>query len=124
MTVPGASACASIALGYLAALLLIPIGLIFFRTFEDGIGAVWDSITTPAAISAFSLTITVTLIAVPLNTVFGVLCALALARGRFRGKAWLDTAIDLPFAVSPVVVGLSLILVYGAAAGSTGCRSR
>ena len=55
-----------------------------------------------------------TLIAVPLNTIFGVLCALALARGRFRGKAWLDNAIiDLPFAISPVVVGLALILVYG-----------
>src|SRR5215208_5980759 len=76
----------TVALGYLAVLLIIPIGLIFFRTFEDGIGAVWESITTPAAISAFWLTITVTLIAVPLNTIFGVLCALALARGKFRGK--------------------------------------
>src|ERR687897_126752 len=90
----------TIALGYLALLLIVPVGLIFFRTFEDGVGAVWDSITTPAAISAFWLTITVTLIAVPLNTTFGVLCALALARGRFRGKWALDTIIDLPFAVS------------------------
>ena len=102
-----------VALGYLALLLLIPIGLVFYRTFEDGAGAVLDSITTPAAISAFSLTLTVTVIAVPLNTVFGVLCAMALARGRFRGKAWLNAALDLPFAVSPVVVGLALILVYG-----------
>src|SRR5215208_5986740 len=103
----------TVALGYLAVLLIIPIGLIFFRTFEDGVGAVWDSITTPAASSAFWLTITVTLIAVPLNTIFGVLCALALARGRFRGKALLDATIDLPFAVSPVVIGLALVLVYG-----------
>src|SRR5918993_2854982 len=102
-----------IGLGYLAALLLTPIGVIFFRTFEDGVGAVWDSITTPAAISAFSLTLTVTAIAVPLNCVFGILCAMALARGRFRGKALLNAAIDLPFAISPVVVGLALILVYG-----------
>ena len=102
-----------VALGYLALLLLIPIGLVFYRTFEDGAGAVLDSITTPAAISAFSLTLTVTVIAVPLNTGFGVLCAMALARGRFRGKAWLNAALDLPFAVSPVVVGLALILVYG-----------
>jgi sulfate transport system permease protein len=102
-----------VALGYLALLLLIPIGVVFYRTFEDGVGAVLDSITTPAAISAFSLTLTVTAIAVPLNTVFGVLCAMALARGRFRGKAWLNAALDLPFAVSPVVVGLALILVYG-----------
>ena len=103
----------SVALGYLALLLIVPIGLVFFRTFEHGVGAVWESITTPAAVSAFWLTITVTAIAVPLNTVFGVLCALALARGRFRGKAILDAMIDLPFAISPVVVGLALILVYG-----------
>src|SRR5215217_4360205 len=100
-------------LGYLALLLLVPIGLVFYRTFEHGVGAVYDSVTTPAAISAFSLTFTVTAIAVPLNTVFGVLCALALARGRVRGKALLDAIIDLPFAISPVVVGLALILVFG-----------
>jgi sulfate transport system permease protein len=101
------------ALGYLALLLLVPVGVVFYRTFEHGIGAVWESITTPAAISAFWLTIEVMLIAVPLNTTFGVLAALALARGSFRGKALLDALIDLPFAVSPVVIGLSLILVYG-----------
>ena len=103
----------TVALTYLALLLIVPIAVVFYRTFEGGAGAVWDAVTTPAAISAFWLTITVTLIAVPLNTVFGILCALALARGRFRGKAWLDAAIDLPFAISPVVVGLALILVYG-----------
>jgi sulfate/thiosulfate transport system permease protein len=102
-----------LALGYLAALLLVPVGLIFYRTFEHGIGAVWDSITTPAAISAFWLTIEVTAIAVPLNTAFGVLAALALARGRFPGKSLFDALIDLPFAVSPVVIGLALVLVYG-----------
>ena len=102
-----------IGLGYLALLLLIPLGVIFYRTFEDGFGAFWEAITTPAAISAFSLTLMVTAIAVPLNTVFGILCALALARGRFKGKWFLNAIIDLPFAISPVVVGLSLILVYG-----------
>src|SRR3954465_467043 len=99
---------------YLAALLLVPVAVIFYRTFEHGLGAVWDSVTTPAAIHAFWLTVEVTAIAVPLNVVFGVLAALALARGEFRGKALLDGLIDLPFAVSPVVIGLSLILVYGA----------
>ncbi len=103
----------TVALGYLALLLVIPIGLVFYRTFEHGVMAVWDSVTTPAAISAFWLTITVTLIAVPLNTIFGVLCALALARGRFRGKTLLNAIIDLPFAISPVVIGLALVLVYG-----------
>ena len=101
------------ALGYLALLLLIPVGMIFYRTFEHGVSAVWDSITTPAAISAFSLTLEVTAIAVPLNTAFGIVCALALVRGRLPGRAILDAIIDLPFAVSPIVIGLSLILVYG-----------
>jgi sulfate transport system permease protein len=102
-----------VALGYLAALLFVPVGLVFYRTFEHGVGAVWDAVSTPAAISAFWLTIEVTLIAVPLNTAFGVLAALALTRGRFRGKALFDALIDLPFAVSPVVIGLSLFLLYG-----------
>ena len=79
---------------------------------------VWDSITTPAAIHAFWLTIEIAAIAVPLNTIFGIITALALVRGRFRGKALLDALIDLPFAISPVVVGLALILVYGRPAGS------
>jgi sulfate transport system permease protein len=104
----------TLALAYLAALLFIPVGLVLYRTSEPGVGAVWDSVTTPAAISAFWLTIEVAAIAVPLNTVLGVVAALTLARARFRGKAVLDAIIDLPFAVSPVVVGLSLILVFGA----------
>ena len=103
-----------VALGYLALLLLVPVGIVFWRTFEGGVGSVLDSVTTPAAISAFWLTLTVALIAVPLNTVLGVITALALVRGRFRGKAVLEVLIDLPFAISPVVIGLSLILVYGA----------
>jgi sulfate transport system permease protein len=102
------------ALGYLAVLLLVPVGLVFYRTLEPGLGAVVESVTTPAAISAFWLTLEIAAIAVPLNTIFGVLTALVLVRGRFRGKALLDALIDLPFAISPIVVGLSLILIYGA----------
>jgi sulfate transport system permease protein len=102
----------SVALLYLVVLLIVPVGLVFYRAFEPGLGALWSSITTPAAISAFWLTITVTAIAVPLNTVFGVITAIAIVRGRFRGRALLDALIDLPFAVSPVVVGLALVLVY------------
>jgi sulfate transport system permease protein len=75
---------------------------------------VWASITTPAALHAFQLTLEVTAIAVPLNAIFGVVVALALVRGRFPGKGIIDALIDLPFAVSPIVIGLSLILVYGA----------
>jgi sulfate transport system permease protein len=102
-----------LALAYLAALLLIPVGVVFYRTFEHGLGFVWASITTPAAIHAFWLTVEIALIAVPLNTVLGVVTALALVRGRFRGKWLLQAVIDLPFAISPVVIGLALVLVYG-----------
>jgi sulfate transport system permease protein len=102
-----------LALGWLLIILLAPVSLIFYRTFEHGVGAVIDAITTPAAVSAFWLTIEVSAIAVVANTVFGVVMALTLARGRFRGKWVLDTIIDLPFAISPVVVGLALVLVYG-----------
>jgi sulfate transport system permease protein len=102
-----------VALLYLAALLLLPLGVIFAKTFEHGVGAVWASITTPAAVSAFWLTVTITAIAVPLNTIFGVIAALVLVRGRTRGRGILDALIDVPFVVSPVIVGLSLVLVYG-----------
>src|SRR4051794_8945031 len=102
-----------VALLYLALLLAIPVGLVFYRTFEHGVGAVWDSITTPAAIHAFWLTVEIALIAVPLNAIFGVVMALALVRGKFRGKPVIEGLIDLPFAVSPIVIGLALILVYG-----------
>jgi sulfate transport system permease protein len=102
-----------VALGYLAVLLLIPVGLVLYRTFEPGLGAVWDSVTTPAAIHAFWLTLTITAIAVPINTVLGIITALVLVRGRFRGKPVVEAIIDLPFAISPVVVGLALIFVYG-----------
>jgi sulfate transport system permease protein len=103
----------ALVLTYLAVLLLVPVGLVFYRTFEHGLLPVWQSITTPAAIHAFWLTIEIALIAVPFNTIFGVLAALALVRGRFRGKAVLEAAISLPLALSPVVIGLALLLVYG-----------
>ena len=102
-----------VALGYLAVLLVVPFVVVLYRTFEGGVMAVWDSVTTPAAISAFWLTLEVALIAVPLNAIFGVLAAIALVRGRFPGKRLFDALIDLPFAVSPVVVGLALLLVWG-----------
>ena len=102
-----------LALAYLAALLLVPVAVVFYRTFEHGFGFVWDSITTPAAVHAFWLTLEIALIAVPLNTVLGVITAMALVRSRLRGKVVLQTIIDLPFAISPVVIGLALVLVYG-----------
>ena len=75
-----------IALGYLALLLGVPVVLVFVNAFEDGIGAAWDAVTTPEAQHAFWLTIVMVAVAVPLNTIFGVLAALVLVRQRFRGK--------------------------------------
>lgn len=104
-----------VALAYIAVLVAVPVGLILWRTFAPGFGAFVDSITTPAAISALQLSLLVVAIVVPLNVVFGVSTALLLARKRFRGKAALQAIIDLPFAVSPVVIGVALILLWGSA---------
>jgi sulfate transport system permease protein len=102
-----------VALGYLTLLLIVPVGMVFWRAFEHGIGAAWQAVTTPDALHALELTLLMVAVAVPLNTIFGVAAALLLVRRRFRGKAVVEALIDLPFAVSPVVVGLALILVYG-----------
>jgi sulfate/thiosulfate transport system permease protein len=102
-----------VALGYLLALLGAPVGMIFYRTFEHGLAPVWDAVTQPNAMQAFWLSIELVAIVVPLNTVFGIGMALMIERGRFRGKALLGLLLDLPFAISPVVVGLALVLVYG-----------
>lgn len=103
----------TVALGYLAALLVIPLALVFYRTFEDGFGPPWEAITSPEGIHAFWMTVVCVGIAVPLNTIFGVACALVLVRQRFRGRMLVDSLISLPFAISPVVIGLALLLVYG-----------
>lgn len=100
------------ALGYLAALLVFPVGLVFWRTFENGIGPVIDAATTPEALHALWLTVIIALIVVPANTIFGIVCALVIVRDNFRWKGVLNTVVDLPFALSPVVIGLSLYLVY------------
>ena len=105
------------ALGYLSMLLLVPVGMVFYRAFEHGAGAAWGAVTTPEALHAFYLTILIAAIAVPANTIFGIGCALLLVRTEFRGKTLLNAVIDLQFAISPVAIGLSLYLLYG----RTGC---
>ena len=102
-----------ITLGYLAFLLILPVGLIGWRTFADGLSPVIDALTSDDAVHAFRVTLIVAVWAVLLNTVFGVGAALLLVRGRIPGKRLLSALIDLPLAVSPVIVGLALILVYG-----------
>lgn len=104
-----------LALAYVFVLLVVPVGLILWRTFSPGVGAFFGSVTTPAALSALQLSLLVVAIVVPLNVVFGVPTALVLARNKFRGKSMLQAVIDLPFAVSPVVVGVALILLWGSA---------
>ncbi|MDH6289953.1 MULTISPECIES: sulfate ABC transporter permease subunit CysW [Rhodococcus] len=104
----------AVALLYLFGLLVVPIVIILFRTFENGIGAFIESISTPAAISALNLSLLIVAIVVPVNVVFGIVTALALVRGRFPGRGLVQAVVDLPFAVSPIVVGVSLILLWGA----------
>lgn len=104
----------TLALVYLALLLAVPIGMILFRTFEPGLAQFWDWITTPAAIAALNLSLLIVAIVVPLNVVFGVVTSLALVRGRFPGRKLLQSLVDLPFSVSPVVVGVALIMLWGA----------
>jgi len=102
-----------VALTYLAFLLVVPVAVVFYRTFEGGFGPFWDSLTTPEATHAFKVTIQVAVATVVLNTVFGTLVSILLVRHQFRGKAILNVLVDLPLAISPVIVGLALILVYG-----------
>jgi sulfate transport system permease protein len=101
------------ALAYLALILVGPLAIVFYRTFEDGFAPAWDALKTPETVHAFKLTLIITAVAVPINTVFGIVCGLAIVRRRFPGKGLLNAFIDLPLALSPVVVGLSLFLLYG-----------
>ena len=102
-----------VALFYLAAILIGPLTIVFYRTFQHGLRPAWEVLSAPDTIHAFKLTLIITAIAVPLNTVFGIICALAIVRRRFPGKGLLNAFIDLPLALSPVVVGLSLFLLFG-----------
>jgi sulfate transport system permease protein len=103
----------ALGLGYVALLLVAPLILIFYKTFEEGIAPPLEAITSTDGLHALKLTLITVAIAVPLNTVFGVLCALLLVRHRWKGNFLIDAVINLPFAISPVVIGLSLFLLYG-----------
>jgi sulfate/thiosulfate transport system permease protein len=107
----------AVALGYLVVILLAPLAMVFYRTFQSGLEPVWQTLSDPNTLHAFQVTLIAAAIAVPLNTVFGVLCGLAIVRRRFRGKGLLNAFIDLPLAVSPVVIGLCLFLLYAPRGG-------
>ena len=110
---PRRIALRGVALLYLLLVLLAPLAMVFYRTFQNGLEPVWQALSDPLTVHAFEITLIAAAIAVPLNTVFGVLCGLAIVRRLFRGKGLLNAFIDLPLAVSPVVVGLALYLLYG-----------
>lgn len=102
-----------LALFYLLAVLVGPVVMVFYRAFEHGLGEFWSSISSGQATHALWLTVLIALIAVPLNTVFGVILSLAIVRRKFPGKGLVNAFVDLPLALSPVVVGLALLLLYG-----------
>jgi sulfate transport system permease protein len=102
------------ALLYLGGFLILPFAVVFSQALARGLGPFFDALADPAAVAAIRLTLTVAAIAVPLNLVFGVAAAWAVAKFEFRGKSALLTLIDLPFAVSPVISGLIYVLVFGA----------
>jgi sulfate transport system permease protein len=102
-----------VALFYLAAILVAPLGLVFYRTFAHDAGSAWRALRDPDTVHAFQVTLTALAIAVPLNTLFGIVCGLVVVRGRFRGKGLVNAFVDLPLALSPVVVGVALFLLYG-----------
>ena len=103
----------ALALAFSAVFLLLPLVNVFAQALSKGLPAYWRSLTEPASWSAIRLTLTVSAITVPLNVLFGVAAAWAIAKFEFRGKSLLTTLIDLPFSVSPVVAGLMFVLLFG-----------
>ncbi|APR86438.1 Sulfate transport system permease protein CysW [Minicystis rosea] len=103
-----------LALGFLVLFLFLPVLAVFVEAFRAGLGPYWDAITDEETLTALRLTLISVLIAVPLNAVFGLAAAWAIARFDFRGKSLLVTLIDLPFAVSPVIAGMLFVLLFGA----------
>jgi sulfate/thiosulfate transport system permease protein len=103
-----------IALVFLGLFLALPLAVVFTEALRDGIGVYLDSLVEPDALAAVRLTLITAAIAVPLNLVFGVAAAWAVAKFRFFGKSFLITLIDLPFSVSPVISGLIYVLLFGA----------
>ncbi|MGK3967270.1 sulfate ABC transporter permease subunit CysW [Sorangium sp. So ce118] len=107
-------ALTAVALAFLGFFLFLPVVVVFIEALKDGLSGYWRAITAPDAVAAIELTLTTALIAVPLNLVFGVAAAWAIARFEFTGKSLLVTLIDLPFAVSPVISGMIFVLLFGA----------
>ncbi len=99
---------------FLTLFLFVPLAAVFYEALRQGLHAYWSALVEPDALSAIQLTLTVAAIAVPLNLLFGVAAAWAIAKFEFPGKSLLTTLIDLPFSVSPVISGLIYVLLFGA----------
>ncbi|WP_150590566.1 sulfate ABC transporter permease subunit CysW [Pandoraea eparura] len=103
----------AVALLFFVLFLLLPLVSVFVTALSKGVTAYWDGLSNDDALSAFRLTLLIAIIAVPLNLVFGVAASWAIARFDFKGKSVLTTLIDLPFSVSPVIAGVSFLLIFG-----------
>jgi sulfate/thiosulfate transport system permease protein len=99
-------------LGYVTVVLVAPVTLIFWRAFEHGFHPFLAALSNPTAVHALKLTLEIAAIAVPANTLFGILCSLAIVRHCIPGMGLVNAIVDLPMALSPVVVGLALYLLY------------
>jgi sulfate/thiosulfate transport system permease protein len=110
----GRYALLGVALFYLVGLVALPLVVVFVEAFAKGIGSYIQALLDPYALAAMRLTLLTAAVVVPLNLVFGIAAAWAIAKFEFRGKNALITAIDLPFAVSPVISGLIYVLMFGA----------
>ncbi len=110
----GRAVLITISIGFLALLLLAPLGAVLAQAFAKGVQAYLQSFADPDTRSAIKLTLFTAAIVVPANTIFGICAAWAIAKFEFRGKSLLITLIDLPFAVSPVIAGLVLVMLFGA----------
>lgn len=102
-----------IALCFLGLALIIPVIAVFAKAFEQGLDLYLKAITTPDAFAAIQLTLLTVIVAVPLNTLFGLAAAWAIAKFEFKGRNFIITLIDLPFAISPVIAGLIFVFLFG-----------
>lgn len=102
-----------IGIAFLVIMLIIPLALVLFYALRQGITVFWEAICDKYTIKALQLTLGVTTIAIIFNTIFGLFAAWTISKFRFRGKQVLSTLIDIPFSISPVIVGLMIILIFG-----------
>jgi sulfate/thiosulfate transport system permease protein len=102
-----------VAIGYLALILILPAANVFYQAFKGGLSGFFTSVNNPEFFSALALTLLIAIIVVPINVVFGLCAAWAIARHQFPGRTLLLSILDVPFSISPVVAGLMMILLYG-----------